>query len=69
MSAVPFGGSTGLDHETSAAIDEAAAWLATCPAHQRPSPIIPAVCARFGLRPVEACQALREAALIRGRAL
>lgn len=59
---------TPPEHEHSAAIDQAARWLALLPAHQRPSPIVPAICQRFGLRPVEACQALRESALIRGRA-
>lgn len=69
MSAVPVGGSTGLDHESTAAIDEAAAWLATCPAHLRPSPIVPALRQRFDLSPTEACQVIREANLRRARAM
>lgn len=58
MSSAPLG-PTGLDHETSASIDEAASWLSTQP--QWPSPIIPALRQRFALSPVDAVQALREA--------
>ncbi|WP_083591204.1 hypothetical protein [Aurantimonas sp. 22II-16-19i] len=67
MSEVPVGGTTGLDHESSASIDEAAAWLAS--ERNPPSPIIPALRRRFGLSPTEACQALREANLIKARAM
>lgn len=59
-------GPTGLDHASSAAIDEAALWLAT--ERVRPSPIVPALQRRFGLTPAEACAAIREADLIRARA-
>jgi len=48
------------------AIDGAALWLATEP--NPTHPIVPALRRRFGLSPTEACQAIREAALIRGRA-
>ena len=65
MNGVPVGGSTGLDHESTAQIDVAAAWLAA--EHQVPHPIVPALRRRFGLSPVDACAAIREAALIRGR--
>jgi hypothetical protein len=68
MSAVPVGGSTGHCHESSAAVGEAAAWLAVTPADALPHPIIPALRERFGLTIGEACAACREAALIRGRA-
>jgi len=67
MSALPVGGTTGLDHESSAAIDEAARWLATEP--NLPRPIVPSLQKRFGLTAAEACAAIREAGLIRGRAM
>lgn len=57
----PVGGTTGLSHEHSAAVDEAAAWLASLPPHERPRPIVPALRQRFGLTALEACQAIREA--------
>jgi hypothetical protein len=65
MNGVPIGGSTGLDHESSAAIDQAAAWLAT--EDHPPSPIIPTLRRRFGLSAIEACTAITEAEAIRGR--
>lgn len=68
MSAVPVGGTTGHCHESTTSIDEAAAWMATRPAARLPSPIVPELGKLFGLTPEEACVALREAALIRGRA-
>ncbi|SKA26452.1 hypothetical protein [Consotaella salsifontis] len=68
MSTVPVGGSTGLDHESSEAVTLAARWLATTPPDQHPRPIVPELRRRFGLNPVEACQALREANLIKARA-
>lgn len=56
----PIGGTTGLCHQSSAAIGNAAAWYAehrdTCE-----RPIVPALRRRFGLSTLEACQALREA--------
>ncbi|TFF27527.1 hypothetical protein E3C22_03455 [Jiella endophytica] len=58
---------TPPEHEHSAAIDEAARWLAG--QQTRPLPIVPALRRRFGLTPVEACQAIREAGLIRARAM
>ncbi|SMC70476.1 hypothetical protein SAMN06297251_10641 [Fulvimarina manganoxydans] len=64
---VPVGGTTGHDHETTAAIDEAARWLAFEPSP--PSPLVPALRRRFGLSVVDACAAIKEARLIRGRAL
>lgn len=63
MSALPIGGSTGFDHESTAAIDEAARWLALQP--QAPSPVIPALRSRFGLSALEACTAIKEASLMR----
>lgn len=58
-SSLPIGGSTGLDHETTAAVDEAARWLAS--QNPRPQPAVPALRARFGLTALEACWALRDA--------
>lgn len=63
----PAGRSSGLDHVTSAAIDEAAAWLASRPPHQHPHPIVPALKKLFGLTASEACQAIRRATLQHGR--
>ena len=62
----PATGPTGHCHESTASIDEAARWLAGQP--QAPSPVVPTLRRRFGLTPLEACVAIREAALIRGRA-
>jgi len=68
MTDVPIGGSTGLSHEHSEAITEAAAWLAS-PLSQRISrPIIPHMKETFGLTTQEALQALREANEIRRNA-
>jgi hypothetical protein len=53
--------------ERAAAINAAANWLATEP--KPPSPVIPAICKRFGLSPAEACKAAKEAALRRARAI
>lgn len=59
---------SGIDHEKSAAITEAAGWLATTPPRQRPAPLVPAMREMFGLSPVDVCEAIREANLIRARA-
>ncbi|KQT57588.1 hypothetical protein ASG54_13090 [Aureimonas sp. Leaf460] len=59
----------GLNHLSSAAIDEATLWIATRAMGEIPTPIVPALRGRFGLSAAEACTALREAALIQGRAL
>lgn len=68
MTALPIGGSTGLDHQDHPQIDEAAAWLAAVSPAERPRPIVPALRQRFGLTAPEACQAIREATLRHGRA-
>ncbi|MBC6714705.1 hypothetical protein H9Q09_00705 [Aurantimonas sp. DM33-3] len=65
MSTIPIGGTTGHCHESTAAIDEAAAWLAS--ERQLPSPIVPALRRRFGLSAIEACTAITEAEAIRRR--
>ena len=57
--AILVSGSSGLTHEHSAAIDEAAAWLSTEPVW--PAPIIPAARSRFGVFALEACQAISQA--------
>lgn len=57
-SEVPIGGTSGLDHGGTAAVDDAAAWLAATPYPERPRPIVPAIIARFGLSVVQACEAI-----------
>ncbi|MCO5058608.1 MAG: hypothetical protein M9905_12170 [Rhizobiaceae bacterium] len=64
---IPVGGTTGLDHESSAAVDEAARWIATMPDAQLPRPIVPDLRRRFGITAAEACQAIREARAHRER--
>lgn len=59
---------TPPEHEHTAAVDEAARWLAHLPQHERPSPVVPELRRRFGLSTLEATEACREAALIRARA-
>ncbi|MBS9720240.1 hypothetical protein JYU29_06015 [Tianweitania sp. BSSL-BM11] len=66
---IPVGGSTGLSHEHSAAVEEAARWLATEPRDRVPHPIVPALRSRFGLTAQEACAAIKEARLIQARAM
>ncbi|RUW81489.1 hypothetical protein [Mesorhizobium sp. M2A.F.Ca.ET.067.02.1.1] len=57
---MPIGWTTGLCHQSSAAIEIAAAWyrahFATCE-----HPVIPALRKRFGLTPLQAIAVLREA--------
>lgn len=56
MTDLPIGGTTGHSHEHSAAVEQAAQWLAE---EQQPPPaIIPALRSRFGLSAVEACEAI-----------
>ncbi|QKC84385.1 hypothetical protein [Mesorhizobium sp. NZP2077] len=59
---------TAPEHSHTAAIDQAAQWLATTPPRQRPAPLVPAMREMFGLSAVEVCAAIREAQLIRARA-
>ncbi|TGQ01420.1 MULTISPECIES: hypothetical protein [unclassified Mesorhizobium] len=57
---MPVGGTTGLCHQSNAAIDIAAAWYRanlTSIEH----PIIPALRRRFGLTPLQAVAVIREA--------
>lgn len=63
----PIGGSTGIDHESTASISEAALWFASIPPHQRPRPIVDMIRRRFGLTALEACMAIKEANQIEGR--
>lgn len=58
----------GITHEHTAAIDLAAAYLAETPVHARPQPLIPALRSRFGLTPLEACQAIRDSHSMTGDA-
>lgn len=50
-------------------VHSAASWLATLPYAKRPHPLIPALRARFELTPAQAVEAIREAQLIRVRAM
>ena len=59
---------SGLDHESSAAIDQAAQWLATRNAQERQLNAMIELRKRFGLGPMEAVQAMRESSLMQGRA-
>jgi len=65
MSTIPVGGSTGHCHESTAAIDEAATWLAA--QEKAPHPVVPSLRQRFGLSTLDACKATAEAAAIRRR--
>lgn len=56
------------DHEHSAAIDEAAAWLRSGSRERISRPIIPHLKQAFGLTAAEAIEAIREANLRRARA-
>lgn len=47
---------------------QAGKWLAMCPEHEKPNPIIPALRQHFGLTMLEATEAVAEANLIRARA-
>lgn len=67
-SPLPVGGTTGLCHESTSAIDEAARWLAITPRRQRDCPVVPLLMERFGLTTKDACAAIREANLILARA-
>ncbi len=63
MTDTPVGGTTGLCHETTAAIDDAARWLAEHRQELRAQlrPIVPALREQFGLSPNEALLAAAEA--------
>jgi hypothetical protein len=63
----PVGSTTGSSHEHSAAVDEAARYLASVPPRERPKPLVPAMREMFGLTAVEVCQAIQESRLIRAR--
>jgi hypothetical protein len=59
---------SGIDHEHSAAIDQASAWLSQTSRDRLGKPIIPALRERFGLSLAEACDVCRQANLRRQRA-
>lgn len=63
---LPIGGTTGLSHVHSAAVDVAAAWLAARPPCLWPAPIIPELHKLFELSPADACATIREANRLRG---
>lgn len=60
---------TGLDHETTAAVDEAAHYFANLSQDERRQrSAVPLLRERFGLTAKEACEALALAARLRGAA-
>jgi hypothetical protein len=59
---IPVGGTTGLCHQSSAAIEQAAAWYREN-RDTAEQPIIPNIRRRFGLTPLEVIMAMREARL------
>ncbi len=57
---------SGIDHEHSAAVGEAAQWYAMLPVQERiQRPAVVALRERFGLSALEACMALREATMLK----
>lgn len=57
---------TPPEHEHSAIIDKAAAWLCITPKHERPRPAIIELRDRFGLSALDAVAAIAEANRVRG---
>lgn len=57
---------TGICHETTEAVTQAAEWLRSRPEHHQPSPIIPALKSLFGLTAKEACEAIAQARQVSG---
>ncbi len=57
---LPTGGSTGLSHVHTAAIDEAVAFLLAVSPVERPRPLMPALREMFGLTAMQCCDAIRE---------
>ncbi len=51
---------TPPEHEHSAAVDEAARFLASTPPAERPKPLVPGLKAMFGISSIEACEAIRQ---------
>jgi hypothetical protein len=56
---------SGVDHQHSAAIGEAARWVAATPPQLRPRLLVSYIRESFGLSVSEACQALKEASELR----
>lgn len=54
------------DHEHTAVIAEAGAWIASGGA-EKGRPLVPQLKERYGMSALEACEAIREANLIRAR--
>lgn len=50
---------TAGEHQHSAAVEEAAGFLAATPPRERPVPLVPALREMFGLSAIEACEAIR----------
>lgn len=66
---IPIGGSTGLSHEHSEAISEAATCLASPLRERIARPVVPYLRERFGLSTLEAMAAIREAEQLRRAAI
>ena len=52
---------TGVDHEHTAAVDQAEEWLVSTPDHLKPHPILVHLRAQFGLSTREAVDCIRAA--------
>lgn len=59
---------TPPEHQHSDIVEQAARWYAVTPRH-RSQPAVPLLRERFGLTPLQACEAIKMAQLIRARSL
>ncbi|QND50819.1 hypothetical protein HB779_02130 [Phyllobacterium sp. 628] len=59
---------TPPEHEHSAIVEQAARWYAVTPRDIN-QPVVPLLRERFGLSPLQACEAIKMAQLIRARSL
>lgn len=65
---IPKDAKGGHANTSPAAVQEAAAWLATTPRERITNPIIPTLRRQFGLSAVEAVEAVRQAQVKQARA-
>jgi hypothetical protein len=63
---VPNGGTNGLSHEQTAAVDETARFLLVTPPGERPKPLVQALREIFGPGSLGAVNAIRQSHGIRG---